>query len=134
MITLTDIIIRLLVATLFSGILGFERKLAKKPAGLRTNILVGVGSTLLMIISIDMAGKYGNFNDAGRIAAQIVTGIGFLGAGAIIQSRGEVHGLTTAATIWAVAAIGMAVGMGNIIAAAIVTVLVIIVELVLRNE
>jgi putative Mg2+ transporter-C (MgtC) family protein len=108
---------RLLLASLLGGLLGLEREINGKPAGLRTNLLICVGATLLMEVSIHTAmlpgvvdPTAGTVGDPTRIAAQIVSGIGFLGAGTIMQSRGTVIGLTTAATIWVVAAIGMAVG------------------------
>jgi putative Mg2+ transporter-C (MgtC) family protein len=101
---------RLLLAALLGGVIGLERELSGKPAGLRTNLLICVGAALLMEISINMAVDSGGSADPTRIAAQIVSGIGFLGAGTIIQARGSIIGLTTAATIWVVAAIGMAVG------------------------
>jgi putative Mg2+ transporter-C (MgtC) family protein len=105
--------LKLVFAAMCGAIIGLERELSGKPAGLRTTILICVGSCLFVILSYDIAkDAAGNLiNDPGRIAAQIVTGIGFLGAGAIIQSRGHVVGLTTAATIWVTASIGMAAGM-----------------------
>jgi putative Mg2+ transporter-C (MgtC) family protein len=106
---------RLLLAALLGGVIGLERELNGKPAGLRTNLLICVGAALLMEISINLAVNSnglpgGGAADPTRIAAQIVSGIGFLGAGTIIQARGSIIGLTTAATIWVVAAIGMAIG------------------------
>jgi putative Mg2+ transporter-C (MgtC) family protein len=108
-----DLLVKLGLAILLGGIVGFERELAGKPAGLRTNILICLGAALLM----DMSQRIGlvdghRIGDPGRIAAQIVTGVGFLGAGTIMQAGGTVTGLTSAATIWVVAAIGMAVGGG----------------------
>lgn len=107
MLTFGQIIFRLILVSILSGLVGLEREFKHKPAGLRTNILVGLGSTLVMIVSMQ-------FNDQpATMAAGVITGIGFLGAGLIIQQqRGEVHGLTTAATIWVVSAIGLAVGIG----------------------
>src|SRR5499425_3103416 len=96
--------IKLLVAALLGGIIGFEREFRDKPAGLRTNVMICVGSTLFMIISA----AYGDT----RIGAQIITGIGFLGAGSVLHAHGFVLGLTTAATIWVVAGVGMALGSG----------------------
>jgi putative Mg2+ transporter-C (MgtC) family protein len=96
--------IKLVVAVLLGGIIGFEREIHDKPAGLRANILICVGSTLFMSISTA-------FGDT-RIGAQIITGIGFLGAGSVLHSHGFVLGLTTAATIWVVAGVGMALGSG----------------------
>lgn len=110
---------RLLLATVLGGLIGLERELSNKPAGLRTNLLICVGAALLMELSIEVAMMANETNaaqgvvfraDPARIAAQIVSGIGFLGAGTILQSRGNITGLTSAATIWVVAAIGMAVG------------------------
>jgi putative Mg2+ transporter-C (MgtC) family protein len=106
-----------------------ERELSGKPAGLRTNILICLGSALLMDLSITVGMVDGErVGDPARIAAQVVSGIGFLGAGTIMQARGEVVGLTTAATIWVVAAIGLAVGAGHraeAIAAALLVTLVL---------
>lgn len=107
MLTFGQIIFRLVLVTILSGLVGLEREFKHKPAGLRTNILVGLGSTLIMIVSLQFG------DQPATMAAGVITGIGFLGAGLIIQQqRGEVHGLTTAATIWVVSAIGLAVGVG----------------------
>src|SRR3954471_1081429 len=102
--------IRLVLAALLGGMIGLERQWRDKPAGLRTNILICVGSTLFMSISTKVAALLGG--DPTRIAAQIISGIGFLGAGAVLHSHGFVLGLTTAATIWVVAGVGMALGSG----------------------
>lgn len=102
---------RLLVAALLGGALGFERELRQKSAGLRTNILIAIGSALFTAMSLEIA--EGISADPGRVAAQIVTGIGFLGAGAILRTDSGVHGLTTAATIWVNAAVGVAAGGGE---------------------
>ena len=108
-----DLLAKLLLAVLLGGIIGFERELAGKPAGLRTNILICIGAALLMDVSIRIGLVDGHrIGDPGRVAAQIVSGVGFLGAGTIMQSQGVVTGLTSAATIWVVAAIGMTVGAG----------------------
>ncbi|MBA3672935.1 MAG: MgtC/SapB family protein [Gemmatimonadaceae bacterium] len=109
-----DLLVKLLLAVLLGGIIGFEREVAGKPAGLRTNILICVGAALLMDVSIRIGTVDGGprIGDPARIAAQIVSGVGFLGAGTIMQSQGMVTGLTSAATIWVVAAIGMTVGAG----------------------
>jgi putative Mg2+ transporter-C (MgtC) family protein len=106
-----ELIQRLLLAAVLGGALGFERELRQKSAGLRTNILIAIGSALFTLMSYELADAAGA--DPGRIAAQIVTGIGFLGAGAIIRRDGDVHGLTTAATIWVNAAVGVAAGGGE---------------------
>ena len=119
-------LIRVLVAAGLAAAIGLEREFHQKPAGLRTNILIGMGSALFMILSIEMARGFGGSAD--RIAAQIVTGIGFLGAGAIMRSGHSVHGMTTAATIWVKAAIGMAAGAGAFglaVGATVVTLIVL---------
>ena len=118
MLSDTDIALRLLAATLLSGIIGLERERGERAAGLRTHALVGLGSCLVMIVSAfgfeDWHYSPGAL-DPSRIAAQVVSGIGFLGAGVIIFQRdgGAVRGLTTAASVWVVAAIGLAVGGGD---------------------
>src|SRR5262247_3198354 len=111
--------IRLVLAAILGGLIGIEREIRDKPAGLRTNILICVGSALYMSLSAEIAQLLGG--DPTRIAAQIISGIGFLGAGAVLQSHGFVLGLTTAATIWVVAGIGMALGSGMYSLAAFVT-------------
>jgi putative Mg2+ transporter-C (MgtC) family protein len=98
---------KMVLAIALGGLVGLERELLGKPAGLRTNILIALGSTVLTLTSLRLAGPLG---DQGRVAAQVVSGVGFIGAGTILQARGAVIGLTSAATIWAVAAIGIAVG------------------------
>jgi putative Mg2+ transporter-C (MgtC) family protein len=126
-----DIILKIVLAAVLGGIIGLERELAQKEAGLRTNILIAVGSALITILSFKIA-SLSNVADPARLTAQIVTGIGFLGAGAIIQSRFAVHGLTTAATIWTVAAIGIAVGSGHYLISFLVTLLVLIILTLFR--
>lgn len=132
-----SVLAKLLLATLLGGAIGLEREMAGKPAGLRTNILICVGAALFMQLSIDVAeigfSADGHpFGDTTRIAAQIVSGIGFLGAGAILHGEGAVVGLTTAATIWVVAAVGAAVGAGAYIDALGTTVLMMLVLIGLR--
>jgi putative Mg2+ transporter-C (MgtC) family protein len=114
----------ILLAVGCGAVIGFERQLKHKPAGLRTNILICLGAAVFTLISERMAGGQDSIT---RIAAQIVTGVGFLGAGAVIQDRGGIHGLTTAATIWLVASIGMACGARFYYLAIITTVLAILV-------
>lgn len=118
----------LLLAVVLGGAVGLERELRGKAAGLRTNILICVGAALFTQLSIAVAGGSG---DPGRIAAQIVTGVGFIGAGTILHSRGSITGLTSAATIWLVAAIGVALGAGATFEAVGTTLLVILVLAVL---
>jgi putative Mg2+ transporter-C (MgtC) family protein len=103
-----DDLISIVLAALLGAGIGLERELSGKAAGLRTNLLICLGAAVFTIISREMV--TGTSGEVTRIAAQIVTGVGFLGAGAIIQDRGGVHGLTTAATIWLVASIGVACG------------------------
>ena len=120
-----DLGAKLLVAILAGGAIGLERELRHKPAGLRTNILICMGSALLMDLSMRLALSYGG--DPGRIAAQVVTGIGFLGAGTILHARGTITGLTSAATIWVVAAIGLTAGAGFLFEALAATITVMFV-------
>ena len=126
--------IRILLAALLGAAIGLERDIRGRSAGLRTNILVSVGSAVFMILSIALAEKYsGNINgviysvDPTRIAAQVVTGIGFLGAGAIIKFGLSIRGLTTAACLWIASAIGMCCGSGYYDVAVLVTLISIIV-------
>ena len=112
---------RLFIAAVFGAAVGYERRSSDKPAGLRTLSMVAVGAALFTVIS-----TFGfETADQSRVAAQIVTGVGFLGAGTILRSGNSISGLTTAATIWAIAAIGMAVGSGLYIAATGGTVLML---------
>jgi len=106
----TELIQRLLLAGAIGGLIGAERELRRKSAGFRTNILIALGSAIFTICSLTLAGS----GDSTRIAAQIVTGIGFLGAGTILRNRDGVHGLTTAAIVWVNAAIGVAAGGGQL--------------------
>jgi len=119
-----DLAWRLLLAAGLGAAVGLEREYRQKPAGLRTNILIALGSALFTILSISMGHESGT---ADRIAAQIVTGIGFLGGGAILRSGNTVHGMTTAATIWVNAAIGVAAGMGHYALATTTAVLTLVV-------
>jgi putative Mg2+ transporter-C (MgtC) family protein len=107
---LSATILRLCLAALLGGVIGVERELKGKPAGLRTNMFICFGSAMFTILSTELAADFGG--DHTRIAAQIIPGIGFIGAGSILHSRGSVSGLTTAATMFVVASIGMAVGGG----------------------
>jgi len=128
MMTDGEIVLRLVLAAVFGGIVGVQRELRHKTAGFRTNILICLGAALLTVVSIKITQDFTRtVADPGRIAAQIVTGIGFLGAGAIIQSRGSVIGLTTAATIWVTAAIGMAIGCGYYLAGGVVVLVTVII-------
>lgn len=119
-----ELVLQLSLATLFGGAIGLERELGGKPAGLRTNILICIGSVLYTNLSITIAAGHA---DPTRVAAQIVTGVGFIGAGTILHARGAVVGLTSAATIWVVAAIGVALGAAFYWEAAATTLLVLLV-------
>ncbi|MGH7567837.1 MAG: MgtC/SapB family protein [Gemmatimonadales bacterium] len=119
-----ELMFQLVLATLLGGAIGLERELGGKPAGLRTNILICIGSALYTKLSIAMAGTSA---DPTRVAAQIVTGVGFIGAGTILHARGAVVGLTSAATIWVVAAIGVALGASYYLEALGTTLIVILV-------
>lgn len=121
MATFQEDLIRLLAALAAGGLIGIEREIHDKPAGFRTNILICIGAALFTILSLRIAG---GSSESTRIAAQIVTGVGFLGAGAILHARGQVIGLTTAATIWTVASLGMTFGAGYFALGAAATVVV----------
>ena len=123
-----ELMMRLLLAAGLGGAVGIEREIHQKPAGLRTNILIAVGSALFTALSIQIA-RAGGTPD--RISAQIVTGIGFLGAGAILRSGHHVQGMTTAATIWVNAAVGMAAGAGEFLMATMTTAITLVVLAVL---
>jgi putative Mg2+ transporter-C (MgtC) family protein len=115
-----DMVIRLGLGFLAGAIIGFERSSRHQVAGLRTHILIAVGATLLMLLSIYLPQEFSSMKngDPGRIAAQVVSGIGFLGAGAILRLGNNIRGLTTAASLWLIAAVGLAIGAGMYIAAA----------------
>lgn len=124
-----ELIQRLLLAATLGALIGLEREWRHKDAGLRTNILITIGSALFTLMSIELTDA--KTGDQSRIAAQIVTGIGFLGAGAIMRTDAGIQGLTTAATIWVNAALGVAVGGGKYHLAAIGTAVTLIVLLLL---
>lgn len=134
----TTMVIRILIALVLSGIIGFEREVKRHFAGFRTHILVGVGACLMMLLSLFgfevFIETYDNVRfDPARIPSYVISGIGFLGAGTIIVYGGTIRGLTTAASIWAVAGIGLVVGAG-MYAAAVFTTLVILISLVFLNN
>lgn len=118
----TEIIIKLIMSLLFSGLIGYEREMSESNAGLKTHILVGIGSAIVALIQVEIINlvldKQINGiesvlrSDPGRVLAQVISGIGFLGGGTIIVTKRNITGLTTAASIWTVAGIGLAVGMG----------------------
>ena len=120
-----EITLRLLLAAALGAIIGYQRERTRKPASLRTHVLICVGAALFTVASVY---GFGAFSDPARVAAGVVAGIGFIGAGAIMRTgEGLVAGLTTAATIWAVAGIGLAAGAGLYLASAVATVLILIV-------
>jgi putative Mg2+ transporter-C (MgtC) family protein len=119
-----DVVIRILIGAVLAGVIGLEREIREHTAGFRTHILVGLGSTAFTLASYRVVA--GTTSDPTRIAAQIVTGIGFLGAGAIVRYGATVKGLTTAASLWTVAAVGLLVGQGFYSAALITTAFVIL--------
>jgi putative Mg2+ transporter-C (MgtC) family protein len=125
------IVFKLLLTMVCGGVIGVERELSRKPAGLRTNILICMGAALYMIISRHISGG-APYTDPARLAAQVVAGIGFIGAGVIFQSRASVTGLTTAATIFLVGAVGIAIGESMYGPAMLATLLVIVVLRLLR--
>jgi len=126
-----QIFMRILVALIFGGIIGLERQYHDKPAGFATNTLICVGSAVFALLSILSAHYLGG--DPARIAAQIVAGVGFLGAGSILREGNKVSGLTTAAGIWLVAAVGMAVGYGQYFIGSVATASVLILQIFLRR-
>jgi putative Mg2+ transporter-C (MgtC) family protein len=117
-----DFFVRCFLALLFGAVIGSERELRGKPAGFKTHALISLGACAITFLSL----HFTKDGDPGRIAAQIVSGVGFIGAGTILQSRQSVYGLTTAATIWVVSAIGMMVGAGFYLASFIVTLMAIL--------
>lgn len=120
---LSKTMVRLMLAAFLGGIIGLERELKRRPAGLRTNMFICFGSAMFTILSTELAGQWG-IGDHTRIAAQIIPGIGFIGAGSILHDKGGVSGLTTAATIFVVASIGMAAGSGLYLLAIFATMLI----------
>ncbi len=126
-----EMVLRLLLATVLGGVVGYQRGREHKPAGLRTHLLVCLGAALFTLASLH---GFGPISDPARVAAGIVIGIGFLGAGTIIQMRQEgiILGLTTAATIWVVAAIGLAAGAGLYLLSIATTIIVVAVLLLRR--
>lgn len=126
MISDWEVAIRLVASAVFAGIIGYERQARHKAAGLRTHILVGVGSSLIMVLSINIYSSVQGLTNAdpARLAAQVVSGIGFLGAGSILKEGPTIRGLTTAASLWVVSGVGLASGAGYYMGALMTTVLV----------
>jgi putative Mg2+ transporter-C (MgtC) family protein len=124
----SDLLFRILLAVALGGLIGFERQIQHRPAGLRTHMLVCIGAAIFTIISLSFT------SDSARIAAGIVTGIGFLGAGSIIALRGHIQGITTAATLWVAASIGLTVGVGQYTLAIIAAIVVFAILQIKRVE
>ncbi|MHA7833648.1 MAG: MgtC/SapB family protein [Algiphilus sp.] len=135
-LALTDMVIRLLAAVALAAVIGLERQLKNRPAGLRTHMLVALGSAAFLLVGLEILfataeGDPSARIDPTRIVEGVIGGIGFLGAGSIIQSRGSVHGITTGAAIWIAGAIGVACATGNLILAGLVTLIALIIVLVM---
>lgn len=130
--TTVELILKLLLAVFLAGLVGWQREKAHTPAGLRTHMLVALGATVFTIIAQQLSAE--TIIDTTRITAGIVTGIGFLGAGTIIQHQDSVRGLSTAASIWTVAAVGMAVGYNMYTLSIVASVLTLLILLLERSE
>ncbi len=118
----SQILLRLVISVIAGGLIGLEREVVHKPAGVRTHMLVCLGSALFALITLEALP-----NEAARIIAGVATGVGFLGAGTIFKSKDEVHGLTTAASIWTVSAVGLSIGLGYYLITIIAVILVLII-------
>lgn len=127
-----EILVRLAMACLLGGLIGMERERNRRPAGLRTHVLVCISATLVMLCNIFIFEKYKNFTnvDPARLGAQVISGIGFLGAGTIIKEGVSIRGLTTAASLWAVACLGIAVGLGFYTGAILATSFILIILII----
>jgi putative Mg2+ transporter-C (MgtC) family protein len=129
-----EILLKLILAIALGGLIGLEREASQKPAGFRTNILVCVGSTMMMALAVLLVqAKGGGADPLIRLAAGVITGVGFLGAGTIFQARGTIAGLTTASTLWLVAGLGLVIGAGYYVPALIFTALTITTLLLFRR-
>jgi putative Mg2+ transporter-C (MgtC) family protein len=129
-----EVLLKLILAIALGGLIGLEREASQKPAGFRTNILVCVGSTMMMALAVLLVQTKGGGADALiRLAAGVITGVGFLGAGTIFQARGTIAGLTTASTLWLVAGLGLVIGAGYYVPALIFTALTITTLLLFRR-
>jgi putative Mg2+ transporter-C (MgtC) family protein len=132
--SILEVTLKLLLAVALGGLIGVERETSQKPAGFRTNILICLGATMMMVLSrLVLEGKEGSSGDLMRMAAGVVTGIGFIGAGTIIQARGMIIGLTTAATLWAVAGLGLIIGAGYYVIAIIFTATITLTLVIFRR-
>jgi putative Mg2+ transporter-C (MgtC) family protein len=132
--SILEVTLKLLLAVALGGLIGVERETSQKPAGFRTNILICLGATMMMVLSrLVLEGKEGSSGDLMRMAAGVITGIGFIGAGTIIQARGMIIGLTTAATLWAVAGLGLIIGAGYYVIAIIFTATIALTLVIFRQ-
>ena len=125
----SEILLRLVLAVIAGGLIGLEREVVHKPAGVRTHMLVCLGAALFVLVTFQTTP-----NEVARIIAGIATGIGFLGAGTIFKAKNDVHGLTTAASIWAVAGVGIAIGLGYYLMTLVAVILVLIVLQLNKSE
>ncbi len=125
-ILLFDFLPKILLSIFCGSLIGFERELKDKPAGMRTYMLISTGATMFTVIGVYFAEQYEGISDPMRVAAQIVTGVGFLGAGTIMYARGRISGLTSAAAIWVSAAIGMSIGLDFLVFSVIVTLMAVV--------
>ena len=128
-----EMVLRLLLAAILGAVIGYQREYAKKPAGLRTHVLIALGAALFTVVSIY---GFGDKGDPSRVAAGVVAGIGFLGAGVVFRAmRGDIPmGLTTAASVWVTAAVGLAAGAGLYLVSAVVAVVVILVLMIPKSK
>lgn len=134
MLSVQDVVLRLFLSLFLSSIIGLDRESINKPAGLRTHVLVSLASTLIMLLTFYLNKLYDSNEFTDRLAAQVISGVGFLGAGTILRKdKGVVTGLTTAASLWAVAAIGLTVGAGFYLGAILTTALVIVILIVFQR-
>ena len=128
-----ELLLRLIVAVVLGGVIGLERGGAKHAAGLRTHIILCLGAASVMVVSERLVSRYGIPQEIMRMGAQIISGVGFLGAGNIIVNGGKVHGITTATGLWTTACVGIAVGSGNYLIAVFMVILMMFVMLGLRS-
>lgn len=131
---LIEIVLKLVLAVALGGLVGLEREASQKPAGFRTNILVCLGSVMMMSLASGLiASKGGTGDSLARMAAGVITGIGFLGAGTIVHARGTVAGLTTASTLWVVAGLGLLIGAGYYVPAVLLTAVILATLVIFRK-
>lgn len=144
-LTIKEIIVRLILALIIGGLIGYEREMKNRAAGFRTHILVCLGATVVSLIQIDIGNKVIEMIkinetlsevikiDYGRLGAQVITGVGFIGAGTIIHTKRNIRGLTTAATLWIVACLGLSIGMGEYFISIFATIIIFITLVFLKR-